>query len=116
MSTAQYSLIAVALGVTLFALGHAVLGKRPGWYLLTAMSVLGGLTLLETIAAFAVRALNGTEGATGKFWIYGFVAISIVPFGTSYAKPFETRSDCLILAATCATTAAVVWRQNVLGG
>ena len=106
------ALIAVSLGLALWAAGCAALDRLPPRALLQSLFGLQALVLVQAVVAL-VRA---GEWDGSKPELIGYLAVSavLVPGGLVLTVEERTRWGTLVLAAACLTLAVVVVRLNAV--
>ncbi len=106
------ALIAVSLGLALWAAVCDALDRLPPRAHLQLLFVLQGLVVLQAVVAL-VRA---GEWGGSKAELFGYLAVSavLVPGGLVLAVEERTRWGTLVLAAACLTLAVVVVRLDAV--
>ena len=101
-------LIAVALGLALWALACAALDRLPPKLHLQLLFVLQAVVLLQAVVAL----VRSGDWDGSKAELFGYLAVSalLVPGGLILSVEERNRWGTLVLAAACLTVAVVVVR------
>ena len=106
------ALIAVSLGLALWAGVCAALDRLPPKVHLQALFGLQALVLVQAVVAL----VQAGEWGGSKAELFGYLAVAavLVPGGLVLAVEERTRWGTLVLAAACLTLAVVVVRLNTV--